>query len=118
MRELHRVCKPGARIELGLPWPTHDIFRNDPSHYRPIMPGTMILFSNRYVRLMAEKGIFLTNFAARNNVDFDLDPTIRYKFDKSVDESEIDIGDPEFNAKMRGLNNFVMEWQGTMTVVK
>lgn len=118
MQELHRVCKPGARVELALPWPTHDIFRNDPSHYRPVMPGTMILFSNRYVKLMAEKGICLTNFAARYNVDFDLDPKVRYKFDESADVDNVDVNSPEFQFKVRHLNNFVMEWQGTMTVVK
>lgn len=118
MRELYRVCKPGAKVAIALPWPTHDIFRNDPSHYRAVMPGTMILFSNRYVRLMRDKGIFLTNFAARCGVDFDLDPKVLYKFDASVPEGDIDIESPEFNWKMRHLNNFVMEWIGTMTVVK
>lgn len=118
LRELYRVCKPGAKVDIALPWPTHDIFRNDPSHCRQIMPGTMILFSNRYIKMMADKGIYLTNFAARIGVDFDLDPKVKYRFDECVKPGEADLGDPEFLWKMRHLNNFVSEWSGTMTVVK
>lgn len=113
LRELYRVLKPGAPVKLILPWPTHDIFRNDPTHVRAVMPATMIMFSRKYIDLLREQGKYLTDFGARNGINFELDPKIQYKFGEGVDAD-----DPELEWKAQHLNNIIFEWQGVMRAVK
>jgi len=113
LRELYRVLKPNAPVHLILPWPRHDIFLNDPTHVRAVMPATMVMFSRKYIRMLAEQGKFLTDFGARNKIDFELDPKILYKFSDGVDTN-----DPELAWKAAHLNNIIFEWHGTMRAIK
>ncbi len=113
LRELYRVLKPDAPVKLILPWPTHDIFRNDPTHVRMVTPSTMIMFSRKYIDILAKRDMILTDFGRRNGVNFELDPKILYKFDESVDPD-----DPELDWKSKHLNNIIFEWHGTMRAIK
>lgn len=45
VKELYRVCKHGAVIDVRVPHPRHDTFLIDPSHKRPIYPHTLDMFS-------------------------------------------------------------------------
>jgi SAM-dependent methyltransferase len=67
MREMYRVCAPGAKVEIVVPHPRHDLFLNDPTHYRPITPTLLALFSREVVD---EAAGALTPFAHYNGVDF------------------------------------------------
>lgn len=113
LRELYRVCRAEAVVELYLPHPRHDIFLNDPTHCRAVTVGTMCMFSKEHWTTMRAKGIHLTPFWKYNKVDFYLDPDIKYSLDPSVSPD-----DPELGVKMQHLNNIVMEWKGRMTVRK
>jgi methyltransferase family protein len=44
MRELYRICRDGALLDITVPHPSHDHFLSDPTHVRPITPGTLALF--------------------------------------------------------------------------
>jgi hypothetical protein len=44
MKELYRVCKNDAVIEVTVPHPAHDDFLSDPTHVRAITPMTLALF--------------------------------------------------------------------------
>jgi len=112
MRELYRVCKSGAKVNVTLPHPSHDIFLNDPTHMQAIMPGTLAMFSKRYVEALAAKGDKLTPFYKYLGVDFDI-KTVRYTFDPSIDKN-----DPEIEWKAKHLRNVVFQWSTTLTVVK
>lgn len=112
LRELYRVCKPDATVDIALPHPRHDIFLNDATHCRAVMPGTLAMFSKRHVEALAAKGDFLTPFYKYHGVDFDM-PTVRYAFDASVD-----MNDPELMWKAKHLNNIIFEWTATLTVKK
>jgi predicted SAM-dependent methyltransferase len=48
MKELYRVCKDGAQIQIVVPHPRHDDFLNDPTHVRIITPRMMMLFDREY----------------------------------------------------------------------
>lgn len=114
MRELYRVCKHGAEIKLMLPHPRHDIYLNDPTHQRPVTPGTIIMFSKEHHETLLVRDIRLTPFWKYLGVDFYLDPKIRYVPDpKFKDDSPEELG-----WKMQHLNNVIMEWHGTMRAVK
>jgi len=112
MSELWRVCKPGAKVEIILPHPRHDIFLSDPTHVHAVMPGTLVMFSKKYTEALALKGQKLTPFWKYLGVDFDMG-TVRYWFDPAVDKN-----DPELEWKAKHLSNVIFEWGTTLTVVK
>jgi hypothetical protein len=113
LQELYRVSKNGAVIEVKLPWPTHDIFRQDPTHARPVMPTTLAMFSRKFIDELAAREMYLTDFGRRYGVDFDFDPHIQYVFDKHVDAD-----DPELEWKSRHMNNIIQEWSGRIIARK
>jgi predicted SAM-dependent methyltransferase len=39
MRELYRICRDGATVQINVPHPRHDDFIADPTHVRAITPG-------------------------------------------------------------------------------
>ena len=112
MGELHRVCKPGAKVRVVLPHPRHDIFLNDPTHVRPLMPASFFGFSKKHTAWLEKQGIRLTPLWQHLGVDFDLGNT-QYWFDPGTDKN-----DPELEWRMKHLNNIVSQWGMTMTVVK
>lgn len=113
MQELYRVCKDGAPFEIWVPNPRHDIFLNDPTHVRPIMPATMMMFCKESIARMAADGKMLTPFYKYLGVDFRLNPKVQYNFS---DPSFLE--DPDLLTKMTYLNNVVFEFHMKMTVVK
>ena len=112
MKELHRVCRNGAKVKVLLPHPRHDIFLNDPTHVNPIMPATFFGFSKKHMEALAKRGMILTPHYKYLNVDFDLTHT-QYWFEEGVDKD-----DPELEWKIKHLNNIVFQWGTTLTAVK
>lgn len=112
LRELYRVCKPGAKVQVTLPHPSHDIFLNDPTHRQAIMPGTLAMFNKRHVEALAARGDLLTPFYAYLGVDFDFQ-TVSYTFDPDVDKN-----DPRIMERARHERNIIFQWSTTLTVVK
>ena len=97
IKELYRICKPNAIIEIIVPHPRHDHFLNDPTHVRPITPDGLMLFSKKANRLWEKNGISNTKLGLFLDVDFeiisstyDLDPVWQRKLDsKEMDEDSI-----------------------------
>lgn len=116
MRELYRVCKHGATVKVSLPWPRHDLFLNDPTHCRPILPATLIMFSPRYIAELAARKQYLTDFGTRCGVNFELAKEIQYCFDPSIDPRTEDPVTLDYRIKHE--NNIIMEWQGVLKVIK
>lgn len=44
MRELYRVCRDGAKVQIDVPHPRHDYYLGDPTHVRPVTPASLSLF--------------------------------------------------------------------------
>jgi ubiquinone/menaquinone biosynthesis C-methylase UbiE len=112
MRELYRVCKPGAQVLIVLPHPSHDIFLNDPTHRQALMPGTFAMFNKRYVEALAAKGDILTPFYKYLGVDFYFEK-VQYLFDESVDKN-----DPNLARRAKHERNIIFQWSTTLTVMK
>jgi hypothetical protein len=70
MKELYRVCKDQARIEIHVPHPRHDDFINDPTHVRIITPGMFGLFDRKSNDEMQRLGGANTPLARYLGVDF------------------------------------------------
>lgn len=111
-KEMYRVCKSGAPVSVRVPHPRHDIFLSDPTHQRPVMPGTLLMFSQEHMRALRGKGIVLTPFGEYLGVDFRFGD-VTYYFDASVDPNA-----PDLQWQARHLSNVVQEWSVVLTAVK
>jgi len=67
MRELYRVCRPGALVSIIAKDPRSDAFQDDPTCTRIVSPQIIALFDNR-----AAAHPTLGAVAKRNNVDFEI----------------------------------------------
>ena len=45
IKELYRVCRDNAAIDIIVPHPRHDDFLNDPTHVRPVTRESLLLLS-------------------------------------------------------------------------
>lgn len=70
MREMYRVCRPGARIHIRVPHPRSAGFLGDPTHVRPITPDVLSLFSLEANRLFMARRWPNTRLAMYLGVDF------------------------------------------------
>ena len=75
MKELYRVCRHGARVYIRVPHPRHDFFLTDPTHVRPILPGTLELFSLRRNLEWEAQGIPSTPLGKYHGIDFEVEET-------------------------------------------
>jgi len=73
IKELYRVCRDGAQIFIAVPHPRHDDFIADPTHVRPITPGSLTLFSQRKNREWIAKGAANTPLGLYLSVDFSIE---------------------------------------------
>lgn len=67
IRELYRVCKAGAVIEVNVPHPQNRLFANDPTHVRAIYPETLGMFS---LEINNRPGLKNSKLALQCGVDF------------------------------------------------
>ena len=72
MKELYRVCKPGALVHINVPHPRHDNFIGDPTHVRVVSAEVMSLFSKRECLRWKELHAANSPLALYHNVDFEL----------------------------------------------
>ncbi|MBE9177196.1 hypothetical protein IQ268_01225 [Oculatella sp. LEGE 06141] len=119
LKELYRVCKANATIQITVPHPRHDDFLNDPTHVRAVTPDSLSLFSKTNNRQWAELNAANSPLGLYLNVDFDLIHT-NYLLDEpwlsqyqagEIDEADIwQIG--------RQFNNVFKQIEMTLKVIK
>ncbi|HNX95054.1 MAG TPA: glycosyltransferase [Holophaga sp.] len=72
IRELYRVCRPGATVRILVPHPRHQDFIQDPTHVRPVVPEMFQHFSLAINQAWAARGLPGTPLAQYLGVDFDI----------------------------------------------
>lgn len=72
VREIYRVCAPGALVRIAVPHPRHDDFITDPTHVRPITVQGLEMFSKAKNREWQAKGQAATPLALMNDIDFEI----------------------------------------------
>jgi predicted SAM-dependent methyltransferase len=77
MKEIYRVCKHDAIIDIKVPHHRSDVYFMDPSHVRPITIDTMLLFSKKYNLWHIENYNSSSGFGLKLNVDFEI---VDYRF--------------------------------------
>lgn len=115
IREVYRVCAPGALFRVAVPHPRHDIFLHDPTHVRPITPGTLAMFSREVVDKHRTGSVFgITPLAYYLGVDFRM-LDLNYRFDPRFP------ADTPLNVLLgyeKTQNNVVTEYLVTMKAIK
>lgn len=71
IRELWRVCRPGATVTIAVPHPRSDDFMNDPTHVRAVTAEGLVLFSRKANEYWQRNGSSNTPLAVQHGVDFD-----------------------------------------------
>jgi predicted SAM-dependent methyltransferase len=72
IKEMYRVCKPGALIKIAVPHPRHDNFMFDPTHVRPITPQGLAMFDQTRNIADFERGGQETKLGLYMGVDLEL----------------------------------------------
>jgi glycosyltransferase involved in cell wall biosynthesis len=72
IRELYRVCAPGALVRIIVPHPRHQDFLQDPTHVRPVLPELFQHFSLRTNEDWISRGLPGTPLALYLELDFEL----------------------------------------------
>lgn len=84
LKELYRVCKHGAIIDVTVPHHRNDYFFDDPTHRRPITVGGLRLFSKKHNALCKAQGAASSRLGDYFDVDFEIlefhhDPMPQYR---------------------------------------
>ena len=73
VKEMYRVCRDGARIEIIVPHPRSDNYLGDPTHVRPVTVPMLQLFDQRLNRQWAAMGAANTPLGQICSVDFEVE---------------------------------------------
>lgn len=90
LKELYRVCKHGAIVDVRVPHPRHESFLADPTHRRPITVMGLRLFSKKFNQYCRDKSFVSSRLGDYYNVDFEI---LDYKY----------IPDEKFQQKLQSL---------------
>ena len=105
IKELYRVCKDQARIEINVPHPRHDNFINDPTHVRIITPDLLSLFDRKVNDELKLRGAANTPLAHYLGVDFVVEskvivlsePYATQYANKQLSDADVDVMIREWN---------------------
>lgn len=117
LKELYRVCKHGATIDVRVPHHRHDYFFDDPTHRRPITVGGMLLFSKKHNRLCKEQGAASSRLGDYFDVDFEI---VAWDYSPSGQYKDAFVGQPREKVEeyLREHNNIIEELWMKLVVVK
>jgi ubiquinone/menaquinone biosynthesis C-methylase UbiE len=77
MKQLYRVCKNGAIVDIVVPHHRHEIWFGDPTHIRFITVEQMRLFSKKYNEYHIKQFNSSSGFGLKLDVDFEI---VEYDF--------------------------------------
>lgn len=119
IKELYRICKAGAKIQIIVPHPRHDDFLNDPTHVRVVTPDGLLLFSKKKNiewinggHANSPLGLYLDVDLEIESMNYVLDPVWAEKLNKR------EITEEYVNQAFRNFNNVVKEIKMVLKVVK
>lgn len=119
IKEMYRVCKHGARIEINVPHPRHDSFLNDPTHVRVITPGLLDLFSRKNCLHWQQSGAANSPLALYLDVDFEvLSSTVSVENEYLQRLNSGQISHQELASMITLYNNIATEYRIVMTPIK
>jgi hypothetical protein len=119
IKELYRVCAPGATIHITVPHPRHDDFLTDPTHVRVVTPQSFELFCKAKNNEWIRGGYANSPLGLYFDVDFEVvsshfildEPWATQFSNKQVSEAEI-------TQAVNRFNNVVKEVRMVVKVIK
>lgn len=119
MKEMYRVCKPGATVTIVVPHPRHDDFLNDPTHVRPVTADSLGLFSKRLNQLWEKQGASNTPLGEYLDIDFDISG-VNYALDGDWAEKlqKGAVSEQEIQSISNRFNNVIKEIKITLMAIK
>lgn len=119
IKELYRVCKPNARINIIVPHPRHDNFLNDPTHVRIITPEIFTLFSKKLNQHWKEIGTSNTPLGFYLDVDFEIKNVKQALEKKYLDQlTQKVISEEQLSEFVYEKNNVIVETHIELCVIK
>jgi SAM-dependent methyltransferase len=119
MKEIYRICKPGASIKINCPHPRHDDFISDPTHVRAITPRLFELFSKKNNEKWAEGRFANSPLALYLDVDFEIEDA-RYALESPWREqfNTKEVSPAKLDEAVKRYNNVIKETQTILRVIK
>lgn len=117
MKEIYRVCKHTAIIDIQVPHHRSEVFYGDPSHVRFVTIDNMRLFSKKYNNWHIDQWNSSSGFGLPLNVDFEI---IEYDFvvDDFWKPRFAKMSQEEINEVSRNFNNVYGETHMKLMVIK
>ena len=119
IKELYRICKNGAIIDIRVPHPRHDDFISDPTHVRPITILGLQLYDKELNKEWEKGGYANTPLGLIHKVNFKVlkvDYKIDEKYKKLIEEKK--INNSEIQDLMHKYNNVIKEMKIEWSVIK
>lgn len=116
MKEIYRVCKHGAKVQINVPSPTHRDWLGDPTHVSHIIPETMYLFSKKACDAVKAQGGANSPLAYYLGCDFDV-----YHIEHMIDaayKDYVERRDPGFDLMARNYWNVIQAHNIQLRVIK
>lgn len=110
MKELYRICKPGARVVIRVPDPRHDDFLSDPTHQRPIIPGLFQTFDLMLNEIWVSRGLPGTPLGKYLGIDFVTSSVTNYIDPEWANQSAAGHSDEAGLAFAQRSYNNVLQW--------
>lgn len=117
LKEMYRVCKHGAILDVQVPHPRHDVFLIDPTHRRPIYPDTLGMFSKARNRADIAAGGCETPLGFIYDIDLEF-VHLDYVLDSYFQKMFQAIPNEQAEHIVRTCNNVIIEIHMKLMVVK
>lgn len=119
LQEIYRVCAPDALVRVVVPHPRSDNFICDPTHVRPIMPGTFVMFSQAANQEVIDNGWSNTPLGIQTGIDLEILSvviTLEQYWQDELNAGEIAESDIDMLAFQ--YNNVITQFDITLQVKK
>ena len=119
IKEIYRICKNQAVIDIRVPHPRHDDFISDPTHVRPITILGLQLYDKELNKKWEEGKFSNTPLAFIHNVNFKI-INVLYIVDEKYKNllSEKKISENEVKEHAAKYNNVIKEMKIKWSVIK
>jgi hypothetical protein len=110
IKEMYRVCRDAARIEIIVPHPRSDHYLGDPTHVRPVTIPMLQLFDQRLNREWVAIGAANTPLGIILEVDFEVE-SAAHLLEQARQEklSSGQMSEAEMATAVSQYNNVVMQ---------
>jgi hypothetical protein len=119
IKELYRVCRHNATVDIIVPHPRHDDFLGDPTHVRVVTEESIRLLSQAANRGWLAMGAANTPLALYIAVDFEIESmtcALSDPWDRAIEQKT--ISDADLKQAMRCFNNVIKQTTFIIRAIK